>query len=155
MEIDLVDYLSLNRIVFTVSSTKEETIDELIDISRADGRVDDTPMFKKALLNRDAIMSTGIGYGVAIPHVKMAGIHDFFITVGINKRGVDWDSLDNRPTYLIFLIAGPENQQEKYLRILARLTIVIKNPENRKKLIKCNTKYEVFEIMVKDPSPLS
>ena len=85
----------------------------------------------------------------------MAGIHDFFITVGINKRGVDWDSLDNKPTYLIFLIAGPENQQEKYLRILARLTMVIKNPENRKKLIKCNTKYEVFEIMVKGSSRLS
>jgi PTS system nitrogen regulatory IIA component len=148
MDIRLVNHLSLNRIVFTVSSTKEETIDELIEISRADGRVDNVQRFKIALLKRDAIMSTGIGYGVAIPHVKMAGIEDFFITVGIHKRGVDWDSLDNKPTQLIFLIAGPENQQERYLRILAKLTLVIKDPDCRKRLIGCNTKFEVFEIMV-------
>ena len=155
MEIILENHLSLNRILFTASPTKVETIDEMIEISRADGRVDDVVRFKSALLKRDAIMSTGIGYGVAIPHVKMPGIDTFFITMGIHKRGVDWDSLDNRPTHLIFLIAGPENQQETYLRILARLTMVIKNPDNRKRLIGCNTKYEVFEIMVKDSSPLS
>ena len=155
MEIILENHLSLNRILFTASSTKVETIDELIEISRADGRVDDVGRFKSALLKRDAIMSTGIGYGVAIPHVKMPGIDTFFITMGIHKRGVDWDSLDNKPTHLIFLIAGPDNQQERYLRILARLTLVIKNPERRKRLIRCNTKYEAFEIMVKSPSSAS
>lgn len=153
MEINLGDHLSLNRIIFTVSSTKEETIDELIEISRTDGRVNDVQRFKSALLKRDAIMSTGIGYGVAIPHVKMAGIDDFFITIGIHKRGVDWDALDNKPTHLIFLIAGPDNQQEKYLRILAKLTLVIKNPDCRKRLTGCNTKYEVFEIMVRISHP--
>lgn len=149
MDISLGDHLSLNRIIFTISSSKEETIDKLIETSRVDGRVEDVQRFKTALLNRDAIMSTGIGYGVAIPHVKMAGIDDFFITVGVHKRGVDWDSLDSKPTHLIFLIAGPENQQERYLRILAKLTLVIKNPECRKRLIGCNTKYEVFEIIAK------
>jgi PTS system nitrogen regulatory IIA component len=149
MEINLIDYLSINRICFVGSLTKEQTIDELIKVSRDDNKVSDAASFKRALLKRDAIMSTGIGYGVAIPHVKMAGIEKFFITVGIHKRGVDWDSLDNKPTHLIFLIAGPENQQERYLRILARLTLVIKDPERRKHLIDCNTKFEVFELLVK------
>ncbi|UCB46052.1 MAG: PTS sugar transporter subunit IIA [Spirochaetota bacterium] len=149
MNINLIDYLSINRICFTNSDTKELTIDELINVSREDNKVSDVASFKSALLKRDTIMSTGIGYGVAIPHVKMAGIEDFFITIGIHKRGVDWDSLDNKPTYLIFLIAGPENQQERYLRILASLTMVIKDPERRKRLITCNTKYEVFELLVK------
>lgn len=149
MEINLIDYLSINRICFVGSSTKEGTIDELIKVSRDDNKVRDAASFKRALLKRDAIMSTGIGYGVAIPHVKMAGIEKFFITVGIHKRGVDWDSLDNKPTYLIFLIAGPVNQQERYLRILARLTFVIKDPERRKCLIGSNTKFEVFELLVK------
>ena len=149
MTINLIDYLSINRICFTNSDTKELTIDELINVSREDNKVSDVASFKSALLKRDTIMSTGIGYGVAIPHVKMAGIEDFFITIGIHKRGVDWDSLDNKPTYLIFLIAGPENQQERYLRILARLTMVIKDPERRKRLITCNTKYEVYKLLVK------
>jgi mannitol/fructose-specific phosphotransferase system IIA component (Ntr-type) len=149
MEINLIDYISINRICFVGSSTKEQTIDELIKVSRDDNKVGDPASFKRALLKRDAIMSTGIGYGVAIPHVKMAGIEKFFITIGIHKRGVDWDSLDNKPTYLIFLIAGPENQQERYLRILAKLTPVIKDPEKRKRLIDCNTKFEVFEMLIK------
>lgn len=151
MNIDLNDHLSLNRILFSISSTKEQTIDELIETSQADGKVADVQQFKNALLKRDAIMSTGIGYGVAIPHVKMEGIDDFVITIGIHKRGVDWDSLDNKPTHLIFLIAGPENQQERYLRILAKLTIVIKRPDIRKRLIASHTKYDVLETMLRTP----
>jgi mannitol/fructose-specific phosphotransferase system IIA component (Ntr-type) len=150
MNINLIDYISINRICFTNSTTKELTIDELINVSKKDNKVKDVARFKSALLKRDAIMSTGIGYGVAIPHVKMAGIENFFITIGVHKKGVDWDSLDSKPTYLIFLIAGPENQQERYLRILARLTMVIKDPEKRKHLINCNTKYEVLNLLMKE-----
>ncbi len=152
MTINLERYLSLNRILFTHSSSKEGIIDELLKITKEDGKVYDVNSFKKALLKRDSIMSTGIGYGVAIPHVKMEQIKEFFITIGIHKEGVDWDSLDNKPTHLIFLIAGPENQQEKYLRILARLTLVIKNPETRKRLLNCNTKYEVSKILLETTS---
>ncbi len=144
--ITLQNYISLNRIFFSDKKTKEEVIDELIEVSSQDGKVKDIKSFKEALLKREEIMSTGIGYGVAIPHVKLAQIDEFFITICIHKNGVDWGSLDNKPAYLIFLIAGPDNQQEKYLRILAKLTLVIKNPERRKKLIECKTKYEVFEI---------
>ncbi len=146
MTINLLDYLSINRILFTTASTKEDVIDELIKISRDDGKVDDVMRFKRALLKRESIMSTGIGYGVAIPHVKLPGIKKFFITVGIHKRGVNWESLDFKPVYLIFLIAGPEKEQEKYLRILAQLTTVIKNPERRQQLIELVTKYEVYEL---------
>ena len=146
MVISLQDYISINRIFFSTKETKEEVIDELIKVSSDDNMVKDPTSFKDALLKREAIMSTGIGYGVAIPHVKLPQIDDFFITICINKKGVDWGSLDNKPAYLIFLIAGPDNQQEKYLRILAKLTLVIKNPERRKKLTECETKYQVFEI---------
>ena len=146
MDILLHNYISINRIFFSSKETKEEVIDELVNISIEDNMVKDPKSFKKALLKREAIMSTGIGYGVAIPHVKLSQIDDFFITICIHKKGVDWGSLDNKPAYLIFLIAGPDNQQEKYLRILAKLTLVIKNTDRRKKLIEAETKYEVFEI---------
>ncbi|RKX96479.1 MAG: PTS sugar transporter subunit IIA [Spirochaetes bacterium] len=146
MTISLHEYISLNRIFFSTKETKQEVIDELVNVSIEDNMVKDLKTFKEALLKRESIMSTGIGYGVAIPHVKLPQIEDFFITICIHKKGVDWGSLDNKPAYLIFLIAGPDNQQEKYLRILAKLTLVIKNPERRKKLMESETKYEVFEI---------
>jgi len=148
MTINLLDYLSINRVLFTSASTKEEVIDELIKISRDDGKVEDVIRFKQALLKRESIMSTGIGYGVAIPHVKLTQIKEFFITIGIHKRGVNWESLDSKPVYLIFLIAGPEKEQEKYLRILAQLTMVIKNPEKRQQLTEISTKYEVYELFI-------
>jgi len=146
MMINFHEYLSLNRIIFSSATTKEGVIDELIKISNADGKIQDIINFKNALHKRETIMSTGIGYGVAIPHVKIKDIEEFFITICIHKKGIDWQSLDNKPAYLIFLIAGPENQQDKYLRILAKITLVIKNPERREKLKECNTKYEVLEI---------
>jgi len=142
----IYDYLSLNRVIFSTSPTKEAIIDELIRVSNADNKVKNIKRFKDALLKREAIMSTGIGYGVAIPHVKINEVDNFFITICIHKNGVDWQSMDNKPAYLIFLIAGPENQQERYLRILAKLTLVIKNPERREKLKACNTKFDVLEI---------
>lgn len=146
MQIILREYIELNRIFFSNATIKEEAIDELVKVSKEDGKVSDPDNFKKALLKRESIMSTGIGYGVAIPHVKLEYIPEFFITIGINKKGIDWDSLDSKPVYLMFLIAGPANQQEKYLRILAKLTLVIKNPERRKKLINAETKYDVLKI---------
>lgn len=145
MVIQLADYLSINRVLFTTAPSKEEVIDDLIAVSRDEGKVGDVKSFKQALLKRESIMSTGIGYGVAIPHVKLPQVEEFFITVGVHKKGVNWESLDCKPVFLIFLIAGPEGDQERYLRILARLTTVIKKPEQRQRIIEMDTRYEVYE----------
>ena len=145
--IRLADYISLARILFCSGTDKEEVIDELIKISRDDGKVTDFQSFKKALLKREGIMSTGIGYGIAIPHVKLSQIGEFFVTVGIHKRGVDWDSLDGQVVHLLFLIAGPDHDQERYLRILASLTTLIKDPSRRERLVGLNTRFEVFRLL--------
>ena len=145
MKIAVQEYLNLNRVLFSSAHSKESVIDELIKVSKEDGKVDDVKSFKKALLKRESIMSTGIGYGVAIPHVKLPTVGEFFITVCVHKKGVDWESLDSKPAHLIFLIVGPENQQEKYLRILAKLTLAIKNPERRIRILGHNSKYDVFK----------
>ncbi len=146
MDIALGDFISLNRIHFTSAHTKEELIDELIRVSVEDAKVKNVKSFKEALIKREEIMSTGIGYGVAIPHVKLQQIEDFFITIGIHKNGVDWESLDSNPVHLVFLIAGPAQKQEQYLRILARLTMAIKNPERREKATGLSTKYEIYKL---------
>jgi PTS system nitrogen regulatory IIA component len=146
-KIKLADYISLNRILFCSAETKQGVIDELIAVSEKDGVIANVRVFKDALLNRERIMSTGIGYGVAIPHVKLSGIDEFFVTVGVHKRGVDWDSLDSKPVHLLFLISGPDNRQERYLRILARLTMVIKDPSRRERIPDFKTKFELFELL--------
>ncbi len=146
MPINLIDYISENRITFLKANTKEGVIEELVRISEEDGKVEDPSVIIDKLLKREEIVSTGIGFGVAIPHVKVAEIAEFFITIGIHKQGVEWGSLDNKPAYLIFMIAGPANQQDKYLRLLAKLTLIIKNQERRKKLMDSATPQEVLNI---------
>ena len=146
MNMNLMDYISLKRIKFLKSGTKRSVIDELVSLSSTDGKVTNPAKLTEDLLKRESIVSTGIGFGVAIPHAKVPEINEFFITIGIHKDGVNWESLDNRPAQIIFLIAGPDNMQEKYLRLLAKLTLIIKNPERRKKLTACRTEEEVFNI---------
>ena len=146
MSMNLIDYISTKRIKFMESTTKEAAIEELVAVSAADGKVENPAKLKDDLLKREAIVSTGIGFGVAIPHAKVPEIAEFFITIGIHKAGIDWESLDSKPAQIIFLIAGPDNMQEKYLRLLAKLTLIIKNPERRQKIIECTTAEEVFNI---------
>ena len=71
---------------------------------------------------------------MAIPHIKSRWVKDFFITIGVFRDGVEWQSLDEKPVHLAFLIAGPE-EHENYLRILAKLTLIIRNKEKRKAII--------------------
>ena len=97
--------------LFSNSYTKSEVINEMARVSNEDRKIPDVEMFKNALFKRESLMSTGIGYGVAIPHVKLELIKEFFITFFIHKKGVDWGSLDNKPVHIIFLIAGPETKQ--------------------------------------------
>jgi len=146
MNMNLIDYISAKRIKFLKAATKEAAIDELVAVSAEDGKVENPVKLKDDLLKREAIVSTGIGFGVAIPHVKVSEIGEFFITIGIHREGIEWESLDSKPAQIIFLIAGPDNMQDKYLRLLAKLTLIIKNPERRKKLIACSTEKEVFNI---------
>jgi len=71
------------------------------------------------MLEREKIVSTGIGMGVAIPHAKLTSVEDFFIAIGILSKGVQWNALDGGPVRLIFMIGGPDDKQTAYLQILS------------------------------------
>jgi PTS system fructose-specific IIC component len=73
-------------------------------------------------------------------------VKDFFITIGVFKNGVEWQSLDEKPVHLAFLIAGPQ-EHENYLRILAKLTLIIRNKEKRRAIIGAATPEQVFKLL--------
>jgi PTS system nitrogen regulatory IIA component len=141
----LRDYIDKSRILFLNSDSREEALNTLIDHVKDASFIKNFDLFKKAVFDREAIVSTGIGYSVAIPHVKIKEVDEFFIVIGIHQEGVNWDSLDEKPVHLVFLIGGPDNHQQ-YLKILAKLSLLIKNREIRKKVIDCNTADQVYEI---------
>ena len=135
-------------VCFLEETHRNDAIKALVESLADAGEVAEKDHFVEALLNREKIVSTGIGMEVAIPHAKLPSFNHFFLAVGIKKdqEGIDWDSLDGTPVRLIFMIGGPANQQTEYLNILSKLTAAIKDEERRKHLIAAQTKEEVVSL---------
>ena len=144
----LKDYILEDKVHFLDSETKSDFLEEMIDSMENADYIKNFAAFKKAVFEREEILSTGIGNDVAIPHVKMKDIEHFFISIGIHKKGIHWDSIDNNPVHLVFLIGGPENH-DLYLRILSKLFLIIKNENIRNSLLECDSPQEVVEIFEK------
>jgi PTS system nitrogen regulatory IIA component len=141
------NYLDPRLIAFLDVNTRDEALGQLVTVLKRSGKLKDSQAFYDAILEREKIVSTGIGLGIAIPHAKLQGYQDFFIAIGIQgKRGIEWNSLDGSPVRLIFMIGGPESKQTEYLKILSHLTMAIKSEERRKQLLKAVTPEAVMEL---------
>ena len=101
---EIRDMFSKERVNFDLkATTKEDVLDELIDILYKDRKITDREEFKKAVLKREEEFSTGIGLGIAIPHGKSAAVKEASIVFGKSKKGIDFNSMDGEPAYLFFL----------------------------------------------------
>ena len=100
----------------------------------AAGKVRDADELIRVLLEREAMGSTGIGDGVAIPHGKLHGMNDVIVAFGRSHRGVDFQSLDDKPAYLFFLLVTPQESPGEHLKMLARISRILKNPALRERL---------------------
>jgi PTS system nitrogen regulatory IIA component len=140
-------YLDSHLILFLEESTRDDVISRLVDALDRSGKLVDKKQFHTAILDREKIVSTGIGIGVAIPHAKLSGYKDFFIAIAIlKKKGVDWHALDGQDVRLVFMIGGPDERQTDYLKILSTLTQAIKDEALRKKMLKTITPNQVMDL---------
>ena len=114
---------------------KRQVIHELVAALDEAGRVSDAAVVEQAVLERERIGSTGIGEGLAIPHALCQGVLATAIAVGRSGRGVDFQSMDGRPVHLVFLIVGPEGQEQSHLVLLSRLARLLRDPEFRTALL--------------------
>lgn len=143
--ITISEFLDERAIVFLKVATREEAIDYLIDTLDSAGKLKDRQTFYQAIAEREKIVSTGIGLGVAIPHAKMEGYKNFFLAIGVKKNdGIEWNSLDGSPIHIVFMIGGPAEQQTAYLNILSKITHAIKDESRRKKILKAITAKDVI-----------
>lgn len=132
---NISDYIQKDLILFPSSGNKKQILFEMADKAGSLRKLSDPKAFKDALEAREALMSTGIGLGVAVPHAKIAGIPDFFIVIARLGKPVDWDSIDKKPVNLVFMIGGPDNRQTDYLKILSKIVLQIKNEDRRSGLL--------------------
>jgi PTS system nitrogen regulatory IIA component len=102
----------------------------------------------EVLLEREKLGSTGIGYGVAIPHGKMKDLKKILVSFARSKRGVDFQATDEKPVHLFFLIVAPENSTASHLKVLSDISRILKEGEFRKKLIGAGDKDEIYQIIM-------
>jgi PTS system fructose-specific IIC component/PTS system nitrogen regulatory IIA component len=108
---------------------KDEAFEELADAFCQAAKLDIREDILDALRDRERKMSTGIQKGIAIPHGKTNAVDKVFGMLGISRRGIDYDSLDGEPVYLLFMVVGPLSSTEKHLSILKRLAELLQNPQ--------------------------
>jgi nitrogen PTS system EIIA component len=142
----IANYLDSRLVAFLESDSQEEAIKTLVNMLAQTGLLEDKYAFYEAIIEREKIVSTGIGMGTAIPHAKLATLPDFFIAIGILKKGIEWKALDGSPVRIIFLIGGPDSRQTEYLSILSKLTQVIKNDQIRKKMLALNSPEDIISL---------
>ncbi len=141
----ILDYLTESSILFLKETHKDQILTTMARKAAESRYVSNEEAFVEAILEREAIMSTGIGLQVAIPHAKLKGIKEFFVFAAVLEKDVPWDSLDKKPVRLVFMIGGPADRQSDYLMILSKITLVIKNPERRKALMAAKTPQAVLD----------
>ena len=101
----------------------------------------------RVLQERERLGSTGIGKGIGIPHGKLPALDKLLLGFGISRQGVDFESMDRQPTYLFFLLLTPENTAGLHLRLLARISRLLKDDVFRNQLLKARGVEEVTAII--------
>lgn len=129
------------------SDEKIAAIKELVQPLIERGLVKDEEAFFSAILKRENLESTGIGYGVAIPHARTRAVNRLVLAFGRSDAGVDFSALDGKPSHFIFLIAAPEEQKSEYILALARLSKLLRRPEVRDRLMAARTPKEVLGLL--------
>ncbi|PID78296.1 MAG: PTS fructose transporter subunit IIA [Deltaproteobacteria bacterium] len=101
----------------------------------------------KTLLERERLGSTGIGKGIAIPHGKVKNLKELMIGFGLSPDGVNFDSIDNKPVFIFFVIITPDNSTGDHLRVLAKISRLLRENEIREEIIRVSDKEEVLKLI--------
>lgn len=126
--------------------TKEEIINELIDLFNSDPRIEDIEKVRNAVLEREKIMSTGVGKGFAIPHGKTNAVKEIVGAFGRAKEGVDYEALDGNPVNLVFLLVGKDNLISTHIKLLSRISRLMNKDDFRHRLKEAGNAEEIAQL---------
>ena len=147
---EILEYLSKNRIKMNLEGkNKAEVIKEMAQIFVKDGilSTDDLDEFISSIYEREKLSPTGMQDGVAIPHARTHLVKKMSLALGISKTGVDFDSMDDEPSKLIFMIAAPEDAKGEHLDLLAEIAKLSFEEELVEKIESVETVEEVLNLL--------
>jgi PTS system nitrogen regulatory IIA component len=144
----IMDYLNEEWVIPDLQGTdKASILKELSIVLVKPCKVPSEEELLQVLLDREKLGSTGIGEGIAIPHGRLKKLKKFFISFGRSAKGVDFDSIDRKPSHLFFLVMAPENSAVDNLKLLSRIVTLLKEPSFKKRLMEAPSRKELFKII--------
>lgn len=136
-------------------STKEEIINTMIDIAATQKQVLDKEKVRQAIFDREKIMSTGVGSGFAIPHGKTDAVSDIVAAFAVTAQPIDYQSLDDQPVRLVFLLVGRDNMVGPHIKLLSRISRLMNNEDFRKRLLEAENSKEILDIFKEEEEKIS
>jgi fructose-specific phosphotransferase system IIA component len=127
--------------------SKRELLNQMVSLAEKSKKLLDREEVLAEVIEREKIMSTGVGKGVALPHAKTNAVLENIAALAILAEPIDFNAIDDSPVNIVFLLLGTENNVGNHLRILSRASRIMNNDEFREKLLKCNTPSEVKSLL--------
>ena len=144
----LTDLLTPERIkIPLVASEKEELLRELVGLVGGGEGGSDAEQILQAVREREQVLSTGIGNGVAIPHGKTSTVDRLMLAAGVARDGVDFEALDGKPVQLFFLLVGPESAAGDHVKALSRISRLLQRDAFRSRLASATQPEEFYAIV--------
>jgi len=145
--VKLADLITPDRIVNLKSTSKDDVLAEMVEVISKAPQVKDKKAFFQAILDRESILSTGIGLGIAVPHAKIGSVDNIVAALGKTRKGISYGALDDQPVNIVVMIAASDSQQSEYIRTLARITLLLKNEKIRQAIIQAEDAAGVYDIL--------
>jgi PTS system nitrogen regulatory IIA component len=144
----IMDYLSEEWVIPELQGIdKPSVLRELSSVLVKPCRVTSVEELLQVLFDREKLESTGIGEGIAIPHGRLKKLEKFFVSFGRSLKGVNFDSIDRKPSQLFFLVMAPENSAVDNLKLLGRIVTLLKEPSFKRRLMEAPSRKELFQAL--------
>lgn len=148
MPADFSKMIAEDRIIDLKSSDKEGALNELIEVISTSPLINDKDTFAKAIFEREKIISTGVGIGVAVPHVKIPQVGDFVAAIGRSHKGIDFQALDEKPVHIVVMIGASDKQSGEFLKVLAKLVLRLKDKNFRRAVMLAKSQAEIKQLFL-------
>ncbi|HNZ49125.1 MAG TPA: PTS sugar transporter subunit IIA [Candidatus Hydrogenedentes bacterium] len=143
-----LEFIEASQIrIIPAGATKHEALEILVEALCQNPAIQNKEVFTRAVHEREAIQTTGLGNGVAVPHVRIDEVSAPTVALGIAPDGLDFQALDNRPVYIIVLFATPQDSGKTYLSLLAKVMVTLREEETFAALAACRTVEEVTSLL--------
>lgn len=145
------DILSEDMVITNLEgSSKKEIIESMIELVGKSPKVLDKEKVRDAIFEREEIMSTGVGNGFAIPHGKTDAVSDIVAAFAVTAEPIDYQSLDEKPVRLVFLLVGKDNMVGPHIKLLSRISRLMNKAEFRNELLDLKTPREILDTFRKE-----